>query len=156
MKYGEGGGLVRQLRDAASGGAVPTVKDEARSVADAPASVVARIRRGMPITEFHALAEWLDVPDDQLAPMLGISRATFHRRRKAGHLESPESERIVRFARLLRRATGLFGDEEAAREWLKTPAFAFGGETPLSFADTEVGAREVEILLGRLEHGVFS
>ena len=54
------------------------------------------------------------------------------------------------------RATEVFEDEAAAREWLKSPAVAFGGESPLSFADTEIGAREVEILLGRLEHGVFS
>jgi uncharacterized protein (DUF2384 family) len=31
-----------------------------------------------------------------------------------------------------------------------------GGKTPLEYADTEPGAREVEDLLGRLEHGVFS
>lgn len=123
---------------------------------DAPAAVVARIRQGMPMAEFQALAEWLEISDDQLAPLLGISRATLHRRRKAGHLESPESERIVRFARLLGRAVEVFEDEAAAREWLKSPAVAFSGESPLSFADTEVGAREVEALLGRLEHGVFS
>ena len=71
-------------------------------------------------------------------------------------LEPPECERIIRFARLLRRATELFEDEGAARDWLKAPAFAFNGECPLSFADTEVGAREVEALLGRIGHGVFS
>ena len=96
------------------------------------------------------------MPDEQLAPLLGISRATLHRRRKSGRLESPECERIVRFARLLGRATEVFEDEDAAREWLKSPAVAFSGESPLSFADTEVGAREVEFLLGRLEHGVFT
>ena len=148
--------MVREFRDAATTAAGATVQDKAPGVVDAPASVVARIRRGMPMEEFHALAAWLDVPDEQLAALLGISRATLHRRRKAGHLESPESERIVRFARLLGRATEVFEDEEASREWLKSPAVAFSGESPLSFADTEVGAREVEFLLGRLEHGVFS
>ena len=33
---------------------------------------------------------------------------------------------------------------------------ALGGATPLDFAKTEPGAREVENVLGRLEHGVFS
>lgn len=125
-------------------------------VRDGPGAVVARIREGMPMEEFDSLAEWLDMPGDQLAPLLGISRATLHRRRKSGRLESPESERIVRFARLLRRAVEVLGDEASAREWLRSPAVAFRGESPLSFADTEVGAREVEDLLGRLEHGVFS
>ena len=108
------------------------------------------------MAEFEPRAAWLKVTDEELAPLLGISRATFHRRRKAGHLESPESEKLIRFARLLRRATEVLEEEEAAREWLKAPAVAFGGESPLSFADTEIGAREVEYLLGRLEHGVFS
>ena len=156
MKYIEMGSLVRAFRDAASPAAGATVQDRAPGGADSPAGVIARIRRGMPMEEFQALAAWLDVPDESLAVLLGISRATLHRRRKNGHLESPESERIVRFARLLGRATEVFEEEEAAREWLKSPAVAFGGESPLSFADTEVGAREVEALLGRLEHGVFS
>ena len=108
------------------------------------------------MAEFQALAQWLAVTDDELAPLLGISRATLHRRRKAGRLASPESEKLVRFARLLSRATEVLESEDSAREWLKTPAVAFQGESPLSFADTEVGAREVELLLGRLEHGVFS
>ena len=155
MKSTEPGNLVRHLRKEAAPGASAKVAD-APAVADHPAAVVARIRQGMPIEEFRALADWLDLPDEQLAPLIGISRATLHRRGKAGRLEPPESERIVRFARLLARATEVFEDEAAAREWLKSPAVAFGGESPLSFADTEIGAREVEILLGRLEHGVFS
>jgi len=94
--------------------------------------------------------------EEELAPLLGISRATLHRRKKVGRLEPPESERLVRFARLLARATAVLESEAAAREWLKQPALAFLGESPLSFADTEVGAREVEALLGRLEYGVFT
>jgi putative toxin-antitoxin system antitoxin component (TIGR02293 family) len=64
---------------------------------------------------------------------------------------------LVRFARLFRLATELYdGDEEAAREWLRKPAPALDGETPLDHADTEAGAREVEVLIGRLEHGVYT
>jgi uncharacterized protein (DUF2384 family) len=31
-----------------------------------------------------------------------------------------------------------------------------GGAVPLDFAKTEIGAREVENLLGRIEYGVYS
>jgi putative toxin-antitoxin system antitoxin component (TIGR02293 family) len=155
VRYSEPKDYVSHLRQV-SVGDVPDRLREPSNIADQPAAVVARIRRGMPMTEFDALAQWLAISDDQLAPLLWISRATLHRRRKVGHLEPPESERIVRFARLLGRAVEVFGEEPAAREWLKSPAVAFSGEAPLSFADTEVGAREVEYLLGRLEHGVFS
>jgi putative toxin-antitoxin system antitoxin component (TIGR02293 family) len=57
---------------------------------------------------------------------------------------------------LLVRASEALGGEESARSWLAAPALAFHGECPLDFADTEIGAREVEALLGRIEHGVFS
>jgi len=114
------------------------------------------IRQGLVIAEFSALAGWLGSTEDELAPLIGLSRATLHRRKKAGHLEAPESERLIRVTRLLARATEVFGSEDSARSWLKRPAMAFAGESPLAFSDTEIGAREVEYLLGRLEHGVFS
>lgn len=151
MKYSTP--YVKALRE---GAAPPVDRVRENSRGESPGTVIARIREGMPMAEFRSLAEWLEMPDEKLAPLLGISRATLHRRQKAGHLEPPESERIVRFARLMGRAVEVLGGEEAAREWLQAPAVAFAGESPLSFADTEVGAREVEFLLGRIEHGVFS
>jgi uncharacterized protein (DUF2384 family) len=48
------------------------------------------------------------------------------------------------------------GDGEAAQQWLKSPAHAFKGETPLEHAQTEYGAREVENLIGRTRHGIPS
>ena len=154
MNYNEPLVYVNYLRECCRE-ATTGIREEA-TIEDHPSAVIRRIRKGLPMAEFEALAAWLKVTDEELAPLLGISRATFHRRRKAGHLESPESEKLIRFARLLRRATEVLEEEEAAREWLKAPAVAFGGESPLSYADTEIGAREVEYLLGRLEHGVFS
>ncbi|MGB6222706.1 type II RES/Xre toxin-antitoxin system antitoxin [Haloferula sp.] len=154
MKYNEPVIYVSYLRDRCRKPGTG-IREEV-VIEDHPSAVIRRIRKGLPMAEFRALAEWLKVTDEELAPLLGISRATFHRRRKAGHLEPPESEKLIRFARLLTRATEVLEDEGAARDWLKTPAVAFEGESPLSFADTEIGAREVEYLLGRLEHGVFS
>jgi putative toxin-antitoxin system antitoxin component (TIGR02293 family) len=40
--------------------------------------------------------------------------------------------------------------------WLNSPNHGLGGRTPLQMAQTEAGSREVENLIGRLEHGVFS
>ncbi len=45
---------------------------------------------------------------------------------------------------------------EDARAWLTSPVRALGGATPLQYASVEPGAREVERLLVRLEHGVYS
>jgi putative toxin-antitoxin system antitoxin component (TIGR02293 family) len=132
------------------------VRESSAYQGSGPAAVIARIRKGMPIEEFHGLADWLAMVEDDLAPLIGISRATLHRRKKSGHLEAPESERIVRIARLMARATAVLETTAAARSWLKRPAVALAGESPLAFSDTGIGAHEVECLLGRIEHGVFS
>ncbi len=123
---------------------------------NSPIEVIAKIRHGLAIGEFAFLADWLASTEDELARWLSISRATLHRRKKSGQLDSGESERLIRVARLMARACEVFESEESARSWLKRPALALAGESPLVFADTEVGAREVEYLLGRLEYGVLS
>lgn len=120
------------------------------------AYVVERVRDGLPMDEFQSLREILGVTEERLAAWLGMSRATLHRRKQAGRLDRTESDRLIRYARLAARASHALGGMDAARSWLVAPALAFHDECPLDYADTEIGAREVEALLGRLEHGVFS
>ena len=120
------------------------------------ADVIEKVRDGLPLSEFHALREMLGVSEERLAGLLGLSRATLHRRKVGGTLDRAASDRLVRYARLLNRAEAALGGAASARSWLAAPAVAFHGESPLDYADTEVGAREVEALLGRIEHGVFS
>jgi putative toxin-antitoxin system antitoxin component (TIGR02293 family) len=121
-----------------------------------PAKTVERLRAGLPIQELHDLQVTLAVPMEKLGPMLGISKATLHRRKARGRLDPAESDRIVRFARLMGKALEVMESEEGARQWLNSPQFGLGGAVPLEFAETEVGAREVEQLLGRIEYGVYS
>jgi len=118
--------------------------------------IVEQLRNGFLYDEFEALRRWLDVSDEQLANWLDISRATLHRRKKSGHFDKNESDRIARLARIFGKAFELFGSQEAAREWLKSPSHAMSGETPIAFCDTEIGARMVEDLIGQIDHGVFS
>ncbi len=102
------------------------------------------------------LSKSLEIPADLLAPRLGMSRATLHRRKREGRLSPGESDLVLRFARLMGRARIVLGGEDQARQWLRSPQFGLGGAVPLDYADTEIGAREVEDLLGRIEHGVYS
>ncbi len=89
--------------------------------------------------------------------LLGIPSTTLKRREKAGRFTEAESDRLLRFARILDLATAMtLGDSDAALIWLKTPADLFGGETPLQHARTEFGTSEVEDLIGRIRHGVYS
>ena len=118
--------------------------------------MVEKVRDGLPFAEFHTMQEMLNVTEERLGAWLGMSRATLHRRKKLGTLDRSESDRLVRYGRLFSHAAAALGGIEGARSWLGAPAIAFNGECPLDYADTEVGAREVDALLGRLEHGVFS
>lgn len=128
----------------------------AQSRAFTPSKIISAIQTGLPIDELDALQATLDVPTDKLAPKLGISKATLHRRKNAGRLAPEESDRLVRFARLVGKAIEVLESEQAARQWLLSPQIGLGEAVPLDFAQTEAGAREVEDLLGRIEHGVYS
>lgn len=103
-----------------------------------------------------SLQKALDVPLDKLASVLGMSRATLHRRKIQGKIDKEESEKLVRYQRLLKEAEDVLGDAASAREWLTHKQTGLGGAVPLDFAKTEIGAREVESLLGRIEYGVYS
>jgi len=92
-----------------------------------------------------------------LAETIGIPERTLARRRAASRLAPEESERLLRLSSIFEKAVELFeGDVLSAVNWLATPKRALENQTPLRYAKTEVGARQVENLIGRLEHGVFS
>jgi putative toxin-antitoxin system antitoxin component (TIGR02293 family) len=121
-----------------------------------PSKLIAVIQTGLPVRELEYLRASLALPMEQLGPMLGLSKATLHRRKAGGRLGPAESDRVVRFARLMGKAVDVLESEENARHWLTAPQFGLGGAVPLDYARTEVGAREVEDLLGRIEYGVYS
>jgi putative toxin-antitoxin system antitoxin component (TIGR02293 family) len=67
------------------------------------------------------------------------------------------SDHDLRASRVFAKAIELFeGDRDAASKWMQTPLPALGGETPIDIARTELGARQAENLVGRIEHGVYS
>jgi putative toxin-antitoxin system antitoxin component (TIGR02293 family) len=115
-----------------------------------------RIHAGLSFRAVQNLQKALDVPMDKLASVLGMSRATLHRRKIQGKIDKDESEKLVRYQRLLKKAEDVFGGGDSAREWLTNPQAGLGNAVPLDFAKTEIGAREVENLLGRIEYGVYS
>lgn len=121
-----------------------------------PSQLIASLKIGLPVAELAELRKLLEVPMEKLGPMLGISKATLHRRNIAGRLDTSESDRVIRFARLLGQAAQVMESLESGRQWLTAPQIGLGGAIPLEYAETEVGAREVEDLLGRIEYGVYS
>jgi len=123
---------------------------------DTPLDVVATVREGLPYRSLESLQGALKISTEELSKRLDIPRRTLVRRKEHGRLDSHESERILRLARVFARAVVLLGSVDKARSWLDQPNRAIGGAAPFDLLDTDVGAREVENVLGRIEHGVFS
>ena len=121
-----------------------------------PTELIRQIQKGLRFSELETLQNSIDMPFEQLAAKLSISRSTLQRRKAAGRLSPDESDKVMRLSRLLEHATNVFGDIEKARTWLKFPQRGLGGAVPLDYAETEVGAREVDNLLGRIDYGVYS
>lgn len=121
-------------------------------------SLPVAVERGLPIESLERLAGELKLSPEEFAQTyLGISRTTLARRRKRGVLNLHESDAIVRYAKLLILATEFMkNDSAAALRWLNTPLAIFQRRTPMEHARIEAGACEVEVLVHRLEHGVFS
>jgi len=121
-----------------------------------PTELIRQIQKGLRFSELETLQNSLHMPFEQLAAKLAISRSTLQRRKAAGRLSPDESDKVMRLSRLLEHATDVFGDIGKARAWLKFPQRGLGGAVPLDYAETEVGAREVDNLLGRIDYGVYS
>ncbi len=115
------------------------------------------IHEGMPVRSAEALKENIAVPDTMLAQLLGISEKTLSRAR-AGQvrLDSVVSDRLFRVARIVALAIEVLETEQAALHWLKRSQIGLGGRVPLALLTTDVGRDQVEKLLLRIEHGVYS
>jgi putative toxin-antitoxin system antitoxin component (TIGR02293 family) len=123
---------------------------------DAP-GLIREVMDGFPYQALAAFVSATGLELAKIAELIGIPDRTLARRKAAGRLSSQESERLLRISRLFEKAIDLFeGDRTAAVKWMSTPRAALDTQTPLEYSRTEVGAREVEDLIGRLEHGVFS
>ena len=119
--------------------------------------LVQEIERGFDFGTLERVRQATGLPLDRLANSVGISPRTLTRRKKNSKLKAWESDRLVSISRLLTAALELFeGDAEKTARWFNQPNRALGDVAPLEMAATETGAREVENLIGRLEHGVFS
>jgi putative toxin-antitoxin system antitoxin component (TIGR02293 family) len=122
-----------------------------------PLRIYASVRRGLSYSSFLRFQRNTELPTPVLAELTQIPPRTLARRKQEGRLDPEESDRLVRVARIFGRALELFeGDVRAAREWLTSEQLALGGLVPLELAKTDVGAREVDDLIGRLEHGIPS
>ncbi len=116
-----------------------------------------RILSGLPSEAALAFKNSLKLTNDQLASLLGMSTRTVNRLSpKSSALTAVAGDRLYRSARIYSMAVDVLEDADAATFWMKSPQRALGNAIPLALVATDAGAREVEALLGRIEHGVYS
>jgi putative toxin-antitoxin system antitoxin component (TIGR02293 family) len=121
------------------------------------AELAEMIRKGLPSGSLMVLGEKLNLKNAALSKNLGIPQRTLTRRlSRHSRLTAAESDRAVRLARVYATAVEMIGDPDKAAKWLQTPNRALGGEVPINQVDTDLGAREVENVLGRIAYGVYS
>ncbi len=65
-------------------------------------------------------------------------------------------DRLFRGGRIAAQAEQVLGSRAKASAWLRKPNRALGGAVPLRQLDTDLGAGEVEDVLLRIAHGVYS
>jgi putative toxin-antitoxin system antitoxin component (TIGR02293 family) len=114
------------------------------------------IREGFPPAVVEELMRASGLTLKELAGALDLSPRSLQRRRRSGRLARFESDRLYRLARIVAIANQYLGDHERATRWLKRPNRVLGGIAPVSAIDTELGARQVENILGRIAYGGIS
>lgn len=119
--------------------------------------VAKRLQRGLPYTAVERLQQRSGLSLETIGTVTQIPRRTLARRKTQKKLTPQESERLYRLTLVFEKALELFEEDAAAAlNWLQTPNKALADLSPLQMSETEIGAREVEDLIGRLEHGVFA
>lgn len=114
------------------------------------------IRKGLPWEAAICVKETLRMTDAEFSQNLGISVRTLSRSKTTGRMTVMTGDRLYRLARIYAFAKDVLEDAQAAIRWLHNKQIGLGGRTPLEMIETEVGGREVENLLGRIEHGVLA
>jgi len=113
-------------------------------------------RAGLPYASLTAVVSGFRIGASDAIAILRIPTRTLARRRLERRLSAEESDRLLRLGRIATLAEGVLGSRDKAAAWLQAANRALGGERPLDHLDTDPGAEEVESLLLRAAHGVYS
>ncbi len=119
-------------------------------------AVIKRARAGLPYAALDAVMTRFEISPDKVVKLLALPPRTLARRKKERRLRADESDRLLRLSRIGALTEETLGTRERAAAWLKRPNRALGGVIPLDLLDSDLGALQVEQILGRISHGVYS
>jgi putative toxin-antitoxin system antitoxin component (TIGR02293 family) len=112
-----------------------------------------RVEEGLPVESLDAVARHVATNDREAAEIKYriVPKTTLARRRR---LTLEESERLERLARITVLAEEVWEHEADAHEFLHGEQYQLGGARPIDLARSDLGAREVEDLLMKLEYSL--
>ncbi len=114
------------------------------------------VQRGLPYKALVRVMDRFGLGPAEAQKILLVPPRTLARRKAQARMRAVESDRLIRLARVGARAMQVFGEDEKAAAWLHRPNKALGNKTPLDLLQTDLGAKRVEDVLGRIDHGVLS
>ncbi len=114
------------------------------------------VNQGFPFDSLSHFSQRIDMSVGEIAGVLRINPRTLARRKRAGQLMAAESDRLARLAKIMAYAVEVLGNLERASRWMRKPNRALGMLKPIERLDTDLGSDEVEELLGRIDHGIYS
>ena len=136
---------------------VETAINQTSQQSDTTHKLTRMVRQGLPPSAAEHIAEYYGLSYQQVSELIGISIRTLERHRRENKPLSPvQSDRLLRYARVAARTEAVFENTWAAQNWLKRANPALGGEIPMYLLDTEMGAKQVDDVLVRIEYGVYS
>jgi putative toxin-antitoxin system antitoxin component (TIGR02293 family) len=94
--------------------------------------------------------------DKELSDLVVPKRTLARRRADNELLTVEETDKALRLKRVAALAEQVFSDPIKAQRWMRKPKRSLSSETPLAYLASENGARIVEEMLRRIEHGIFA
>jgi putative toxin-antitoxin system antitoxin component (TIGR02293 family) len=113
------------------------------------------VEKGLPTQAVDAAVKSGILEQDDIYRFV-ISKRTLQRRSGAKRLSVEESDKLTRLVRAIARAEDALGNPEKAERWVRAPNRALAGRRPLDLLKSDGGARAIEKVLGRIEHGIHS
>ena len=146
--------LQLQLRSPAEG-ALQVMGYRGRKSETPPNALVRRVRDGVAVSRVGTVADHAGVDTKIINHILKLPERTAARKKALKKpLDTGQSDRLARIARIVGLAEDVLESKDAARRWLNKPNRVLGA-APLSLLDTDIGTEQVEEILMRIEHGVY-
>ena len=133
-------------------GGSKVLKREIRSELD----LAEAVHQGLSYQSLDHVLQSDDLEPSEAYDLVGSRRTLMRKKKERTRLSPAESDRLARVVRIIARAEEALGERDKAHRWLRKANRALTGKRPLDLLESDAGARMVERILGRIEHGIYS